>query len=92
MVTHSQQTTAHTAAKQFLSQPTLREKADKDGLDSVLETFNTDISTDEFKQAIRALTIEHVADTDDSDTHDPGEKKALYTVTCVCTCKCTLSC
>lgn len=80
------------AAEQFLNTPALQTKAENDGITAVLDALNVDITKEEFKDAIRALTIEHVSETNDSNTKDPGEKKLMYTATCVCTCKCSLSC
>lgn len=83
---------AENAAETFLNTPALQEKAEENGIDAVIDAFDADITKQELKQGIRALTIEQVTGDDTVDETDATDKNLMYTATCVCTCKCTLTC
>lgn len=92
MGTHTTKTPAENVAEEFLNTPELQSKAEENGIGAVLDGLETDITKQELKEAIRALTINHVTGDDDLEKTDATEKNLMYTATCVCTCKCTLTC
>lgn len=83
-----------TAPSQFVAElgdePDLREAVEEEGLDAIIEERGYEFTAGEVEDAIREMVIDEEVPGIEPDEME--SVKALYTVTHVCTCKCTISC
>lgn len=82
------------APSQFVAElgeaPDLREAVEDEGLDTIIEERGYEFTAGEVEDAIREMVIDE--ELPDMEPNEVESVKALYTVTHVCTCKCTVSC
>lgn len=83
-------TTVREFAETIQTDPSLQERVEENGLETVIEEDGHEFSVQEVEDAIREVIMDIEVQRDDGE--HPDTVKALYTVTHVCTCKCTLTC